>query len=130
MAHFAELNLENKVIAILKVENSVITDENNKEQESLGVVFLKNLFGSDKIYKQTSYNNTFRKNYARLGDTYDETRNAFISDKPFMSWILNEDTCRYESPVPHPDPNGLETGFVYNWDEENVTWVKEVYNEG
>ena len=130
MAHFTELNLENKVIAILKVENSVITDENNKEQESLGVVFLKNLFGSDKIYKQTSYNNTFRKNYARLGETYDETRNAFISDKPFMSWILNEDTCRYESPVPHPDPNGLETGFVYNWDEENVTWVKEVYNEG
>jgi len=130
MAHFAELNSENKVIAILKVENSVITDENNKEQESLGVVFLKNLFGSDKIYKQTSYNNTFRKNYARLGDTYDETRNAFISDKPFISWILNEDTCRYESPVPHPDPNGLETGFVYNWDEENVTWVKEVYNEG
>ena len=130
MAHFAQLNSENKVIAILKVENSVITDENNKEQESLGVVFLKNLFGSDKIYKQTSYNNTFRKNYARIGDTYDETRNAFISDKPFISWILNEDTCRYESPVPHPDPNGLETGFVYNWDEENVTWVKEVYNEG
>tara|TARA_R100000231_G_C5243636_1_gene140540 strand:- start:98 stop:490 length:393 start_codon:yes stop_codon:yes gene_type:complete len=130
MAHFAQLNSENKVIAILKVENSVITDENNKEQESLGVIFLKNLFGSDKIYKQTSYNNTFRKNYARIGDTYDETRNAFISDKPFISWILNEDTCRYESPVPHPDPNGLETGFVYNWDEENVTWVKEVYNEG
>ena len=62
MAHFAELNSDNKVINILKVENVVITDENNKEQESYGVAFLKGLFGSDKIYKQTSYNCNFRKN--------------------------------------------------------------------
>lgn len=130
MAHFAELNLDNKVIDVLKVENAVITDENNQEQESLGIEFLKSLFGADKIYKQTSYNNTIRKNYARLGDTYDSARNAFISDKPFNSWILNEETCRYESPVPHPDPNGLEKGFIYNWNEDDVTWVKEVYNEG
>ena len=85
MAHFAELNSDNKVIGVFKVENAVITDENNQEQESLGVDFLKGLFGSDKIYKQTSYNNTIRKNYARLGDTYDSVRDAFISDKPFNS---------------------------------------------
>lgn len=129
MAHFAELNSDNKVIGVLKVENAVITDENNQEQESLGIDFLKSLFGSDKIYKQTSYNNTIRKNYARLGDTYDSVRDAFISDKPFNSWVLNEETCRYESPVPHPDPDGSEPGFIYNWDEENITWVKEVYTE-
>ena len=130
MAHFAELNSDNKVINVLKVENVVITDKNNEEQESLGINFLKSLFGSDKVYKQTSYNNSIRKNYARLGDTYDSVRDAFISDKPFNSWVLNEETCRYESSVPHPDPNGLETGFVYNWNEETVAWVKEVYNEG
>tara|TARA_Y100000361_G_C10986022_1_gene251604 strand:- start:140 stop:532 length:393 start_codon:yes stop_codon:yes gene_type:complete len=130
MAHFAELNSDNKVIGVFKVENAVITDENNQEQESLGIDFLKGLFGSDKIYKQTSYNNTIRKNYARLGDTYDSVRDAFISDKPYNSWVLNEETCRYESPVPHPDPKGLESGFIYNWNEETVAWVKEVYNEG
>ena len=88
MAHFAELNSSNIVINVLKVENVVITDENNKEQESYGIAFLKGLFGSDKIYKQTSYNCNFRKNYARIGDTYDTTRDAFITNQPFPSWPL------------------------------------------
>jgi len=131
MAHFAELNSDNKVIGILKVENAVITDENNQEQESLGITFLQGLFGSDKIYKQTSYNSNFRKNYAGLGDTYDTTRDAFICDQPFASWALNESTCRYEPPIPHPDPEGTEPEYFYDWDEDayqadnSTGWVKK-----
>tara|TARA_R100001086_G_scaffold204402_1_gene120314 strand:- start:585 stop:989 length:405 start_codon:yes stop_codon:yes gene_type:complete len=130
MAHFAELNSDNKVINVIKVENAVITDENNKEQESYGVAFLKGLFGSDKIYKQTSYNCNFRKNYARIGDTYDATKDAFICDQPFASWSLDETTCRYEPPIPHPDPDGNEPQYFYNWDEDayqadnSTGWVK------
>ena len=129
MAHFAELNSENKVIGVLKVENAVILDENNQEQESLGIDFLKGLFGSDKIYKQTSYNSNIRKNYARVGDTYDSTRDAFICDQPYPSWSLNESTCQYEPPIPHPDPDGKEPEYYYDWDEENLSWVKKVYTE-
>ena len=135
MAHFAELNSDNVVIGVLKVENSVITDENNQEQESLGIAFLQGLFGSDKIYKQTSYNCNFRKNYARLGDKFDSTRNAFIGDQPYASWPLNETTCRYESPIPHPDPEGNEPQYYYNWDEDayqadnSTGWVKMEWSE-
>ena len=131
MAHFAELNSSNVVINVLKVENVVITDENNKEQESLGIDFLKGLFGSNKIYKQTSFNCNFRKNYARIGDTYDSSRNAFITDQPFPSWPLNETTCRYEPPIPHPDPEGTDLDHYYDWDEDayqadnSTGWVKK-----
>ena len=130
MAHFAELNSENKVIGVLKVENTVILDENNQEQESLGIAFLQGLFGSDKIYKQTSYLGNIRKNYARFGDTYDSTRDAFINPQPYPSWPLDESTCRYNPPITHPDPEGTDTEHYYDWDEDayqsdnSTGWVK------
>lgn len=58
-----------------------------------------------------------RKNYAGIGFTYDEERDAFISPKPFESWILNEETCKWEPPISHP-----EDGKIYNWNEEAQTW--------
>tara|TARA_Y100000592_G_scaffold24112_1_gene37679 strand:+ start:2230 stop:2634 length:405 start_codon:yes stop_codon:yes gene_type:complete len=130
MAHFAELNSNNVVINVFKVENVVIIDENDEEKESLGIAFLQGLFGSDKIYKQTSFNCNFRKNYARIGDIFDSSRNAFISNQPFPSWSLNEASCRYEPPIPHPDPNGTEPEYFYSWDEDayqadnSTGWVK------
>jgi hypothetical protein len=61
--------------------------------------------------------NTFRKNHAGIGMTYDEDRDAFIPKKPFASWILNETTCLWESPVAYPND-----GQSYNWNEQNQTW--------
>ena len=118
MAHFAELNSENKVIGVLKVENAVILDKNNQEQESLGIDFLKGLFGSDKIYKQTSFNRNFRKNYARLGDTYDSTRDAFYDPQPYASWTLNENTCMWEAPITYP---------VERTGQDNYRWNEDAY---
>ncbi len=69
---------------------------------------------------QTSYNNNIRKNYAGVGFTYDSTRDAFIPPKPYPSWVLNEDTCQYDSPVPYPDDDKR-----YEWNEETTNW-KEV----
>ena len=76
---------------------------------------------------QTSYNTTggqhvnggtpLRKNYASIGGTYDSTRDAFISPKPYPSWVLNEDSCLWEPPVAYPD-----NGERYSWKEENQTW--------
>jgi hypothetical protein len=78
--------------------------------------------------KRTSYNTSggvhssggepFRKNYAGIGYSYDAARDAFIPPKPFDSWLLNEDSCLWEAPVPHPTDGGF-----YNWDEENQEWV-------
>ena len=60
---------------------------------------------------------SLRKNYAGIGYTYDETRDAFIPPKPYNSWILNEDTCLWESPIPYPQDNNK-----YTWNESTLTW--------
>ena len=119
MAHFARLNEINKVISVEVVVNEVITDSDGNEQEQVGIDFLTQHNGGVGWYKQTSYNGTFRKNYAGIGYTYDATRDAFIAPQPFNSWILNEDTCQWDSPVPYPDDDKM-----YTWDEATTSWVE------
>ena len=116
MAHFAKIGLNNKVISVHSVHNNELKDSNGVEQENIGIDFLTNLHGW-AIWKQTSYNNNIRKNFAGIGYTYDENRDAFIPPKPFTSWILNEETCQWKAPVAYPDD-----GNVYNWNETNQTW--------
>ena len=117
MAHFAKIGLNNKVIEVLSVNNEVLKDSNGVEQESIGIDFLTKLTGW-AIWKQTSYNNNIRKNYASIGYTYDEDRDAFIPPKQYNSWILNEQTCLWEAPIAYPTD-----GKLYNWDEPTKTWV-------
>ena len=116
MAHFAKIGLNNKVIAVHSVHNDVLKDSNGVEQENIGIEFLTNLHGW-AIWKQTSYNNNIRKNYAGIGYTYDEQRDAFIPPKPYNSWVLNETSCRWESPIPYPNDDER-----YLWNETNQTW--------
>jgi len=118
MAHFSKLGTGNIIETVISINNSVITDSNGIEQEQLGVDFINNLYGTNDIWKQTSYNGNFRKNFAGIGYTYDETRNAFISPKPYNSWILNESTCRWEAPVAYPTD-----GQRYTWNEETLNWI-------
>jgi hypothetical protein len=117
MAYFAKLGTGNIVENVISINNAVITDANGIEQEKLGVDFINNLYGTNDIWKQTSYNNRIRKNYAGIGMTYDQQRDAFISPKPFNSWILNEDTCLWEAPIAMP-----EDGNIYYWNELTLTW--------
>ena len=116
MAHFAKIGLNNKVIEVLVVNNEVLKDSNGIEQENNGIDFLTKLTGWS-IWVQTSYNGVFRKNFAGIGFTYDENKNAFIAPKPFNSWILNESSCRWEAPISMPiDEN------KYFWNESTLTW--------
>ncbi len=111
MASFAKIGLNNKVIEVLSVNNEVLKDSNGIEREDIGIDFLTKLTGYP-VWKQTSYNThggvhnnggtPLRKNHAGIGYIYDEDRDAFISPKPFKSWILNESTCLWESPIPYP----------------------------
>ena len=126
MASFAKIGLNNKVIEVLSVHNNELLDAKGVEQEVNGIDFLTKLTGW-AIWKQTSYNThggvhdlgdtPLRKNYAGIGYTYDEDRDAFIPKKPYASWLLNETTCQWEAPVAYPDDSQS-----YNWNESTTTW--------
>ena len=111
MAHFAKLGTGNIIETVQVVSNDIATTE------QAGVDFLNNLYNSRDVWKQTSYNGNIRKNFAGVGYSYDQTRDAFIPKKPYNSWILNEDTCLWEAPVAYPTD-----GEKYNWNETTTTW--------
>jgi len=121
MAHFAKLGKGGKVERVEKISNDIATTE------QAGIDFLNNLYGTNDIWKQTSYNTRggvhilggtpFRKNYAGIDFKYDQIRDAFIEPKPYNSWTLNETTCRWDPPVAKPTD-----GQRYNWNETNQTW--------
>lgn len=81
MAHFAELNENNIVVNIIKVDNSILLNNNNEEEENLGINFLKNIYGENKIFIQCSYNHNFRDIFPEIGDVYDKTKNIFITKR-------------------------------------------------
>ena len=113
MAHYAFLDENNIVTEVItgRNETEIVNGISDWEQ------YYENL--RNQVCKRTSYNNNIRKNYAGIGYTYDETRDAFIPPKPYPSWVLNEDSCVWEAPVPYPD----ETK-PYKWDEDNQEWVE------
>lgn len=117
MAHFAEIGLNNVVQQVIVISNTELLDNDGVEQESKGQEFCRNLLGGTWV--QTSYNATFRKNYAGIGYTYDQTRNAFIPPKPYPSWTLNETTCVWQAPTPVP-----QDGKLYAWNENLQAWAE------
>jgi len=118
MAHFAKLDKDNVVTEVHVVNNIEMLAADGSESEVMGIAFLIRWSGGYSNWKQTSYNGKIRKNYAGVGYTYDPVRDAFIEPKPFPSWILNEDTCRWDAPVAYPTD-----GQFYQWDEATTSWV-------
>jgi hypothetical protein len=116
MSHFAKLD-KNNVVVFVTVGRK---EDDGKESE------LTTRTGD--VYKQTSYNTRggvhmlggrpLRKNFAGIGYTYDEQRDAFIPPKPYESWTLNEDTCLWVAPTPMPNDSN-----EYKWDESLLVWV-------
>jgi len=123
MAHFALLDENNVVQQIAVVSEKKLEGFPQPVPQEVidNRTFLRDVPGR---WVQTSYNGSFRKNYAAIGHTYDEQRDAFIAPKPFASWVLNEDTCRWEAPTPYPND-----GEDYEWNEENLTWVLTTENQ-
>ena len=117
MAHFAELGLDSIVTRVVVIHNNELLDENGQESEAKGAAFCRQLFGGN--WMQTSYNGTIRKNFAGIGYVYDAQRNAFISPKPYASWILNESTCQWNAPVAMPIDEKR-----YVWDEATINWLE------
>lgn len=115
MAHFAELDTDNIVLRVIVVSNEVCPDP-APDNEHLGIDFLNGI-GLHGIWKQTSYNGSFRKRYAGVGYSFDPERDAFITPKPFPSWSLDENTCDWIAPVSYPSD-----GARYEWNEDEQQW--------
>ena len=122
MAHFAQLNEENIVTQVIVVANQDTADQDGVENEAIGVAFCTNLLGG--TWKQTSYIGNIRKNYAGIGYKYDADLDAFISPKPYPSWILNNNTAKWEAPTVYP-----ADGKIYNWNELTKSWVEVAAEE-
>ena len=124
MAHFCQLDENNIVTKVIVVDNKEIADPfTGQEDEILGIAFCKKLLGGKWV--QTSYNGSIRKRYAGIGYSYNASLDAFVAPKPFASWVLNNETADWESPVgPAPALTEAETTALsrYEWDEENAQW--------
>jgi len=122
MSHFAKLD-ENNIVTFVTVGRQ---EDDGREEELIA--------RTGDVYRQTSYNTyggvhytdgvpsddqrkALRFNYAGIGFTYDEERDAFVPPKPFESWVLNEETCLWEAPLPYPDDGGS-----YSWNEDLLAW--------
>lgn len=122
MAHYAFLD-ENNIVT------EVIVGKDEGEEGIDWEAHYGNFRG--QVCKRTSYNTLagnhlnggvpYRKNYAAIGYTYDNDRDAFIPPKQFNSWVFNENTCQWEPPIPYPIDDKM-----YYWDEETISWVETI----
>ena len=123
MAHFAELNSSNEVLRVIVVSNDDV-NANGGDQHADAETFVTTIVPHSTggvAWKQCSYNNNFRKQYAGKGYTYDSSKNIFIADKPYASWALDA-SDDWQAPVNKPDD-----GKMYNWNETDRQW-EEVTN--
>jgi hypothetical protein len=116
MAYFAQLDDNNIVVQVISVSNADAPDPAPANSEPLGQAFIASV-GLEGRWVQTSYNGTFRGRYAGIGYTWREDLDMFITPQPYPSWTLDETTCLWEPPVPHPGD-----GNKYDWNETTQTW--------
>jgi|TARA_R100000149_G_C5872163_1_gene136048 hypothetical protein len=116
MAHFAELNSANEVLRVTVVENKDTADVNGVEKEHIGQAHLEKVLGG--TWKQTSYNANIRGNYAGKGYTYFVDQDLFMPPKPYNSWSMVTANATWQAPSAMPTD-----GNMYNWDEDNQTWI-------
>ena len=131
MAHFAELNLDNIVTRVVVIDNNNCLDDNGNESESVGISFCRSLYGNDTNWAQTSYNSSFRGNYAGIGMTYIENVSAlgvantsvFVETRPGTDWTLNPDSLKWNPPITKPELTIEQenAGYRYKWIDEQYT---------
>ena len=125
MAHFAELNSSNEVLRVIVVSNDDV-NANGGDLHADAETFVTTIvpYGTGgNSWKQTSYNNNFRKQYAGIGYTYDPSKNKFIADKPYASWALDV-SDDWQAPVTYPNVIEISSlPVLISWDEDNQKWL-------
>ena len=114
MGHFAQLNEDNIVIQVIVLDNNKFNDD-----EETGIQYLKNMFGDNTVWKQTSYNSNLRLNFASIGCEYLEDEDIFRSPQPFPSWSYDFQLNGWIPPVSYPNDNK-----EYVWNEEAESWIE------
>ncbi len=114
MAHFAQINSDNVVTQVIVVSNNDCGGGEYPESDAVGAAFCTNLLGG--TWKQTSYNNNFRKRYAGIGYAFNAELDAFVAPKPYPSWTLNTETADWQAPVARP------TEGNWTWNESSQQW--------
>ena len=129
MAHFAELNSSNEVLRVIVISNNDV-DSHGGDLSSEAEIFVASIVPHSEdgtAWKQTSYNNNFRKQYAGIGDTFDESKDKFIKPQPYPSWSLDSNDD-WEAPVTRPTITEIDSNLVIiTWDEDNQKWLGETY---
>jgi hypothetical protein len=120
MAYFAEIDINNKVIGVLVVDNKNLEDANGVEVEQIGIDYLEGLTGRTN-WVQTDIDGSIRKNYASVGSTFDADLDGFVTTQPYASWVLDTITCRWIPPTAKP-----VDGKDYKWDEVVPGWVEDL----
>ena len=133
MGHYAKI-IDNKVVKVIVATQDFISNYNDGEPEFIGhpSSWVKTSYNTrGGVHYQPNTNTpsedqskALRKNYAGIGYTYDELRDAFIPPQPFNSWTLNEDTCLWDPPVAYP-----EDGKIYSWNESTLNWEELIINK-
>ena len=125
MAHFASLDINNKVLQVVVISNEDV-DANGGDQSAEAETFVATIvpfvpFGG--AWKQTSYNNNFRKQYAGIGFSYDATKDKFIEPQPYSSWSLDA-SDDWKAPVTYPTVTEISSNPIsITWDEGNKKWT-------
>lgn len=132
MAHFAELNSSNEVLRVVVISNDDV-DANGGDESSTAETFVAGLIPYEEngvAWKQTSYGDNFRKQFAGIGYTYDPSKDKFIAPKPYPSWSLNS-SDDWAAPVTYPNSVEISSNKVYvSWDEDNQKWLGETVVQG
>ena len=130
MAHFAELNSSNEVLQVIVISNTDV-DANGGDESAQAETFVASIvpYGTGGVaWKQTSYNNNFRKQYAGVGYSYDSSKDKFIMPQPYPSWSLDSNDD-WKAPVTVPSVTEISSLPVYtSWDEPNLQWLGETVN--
>ena len=125
MAHFAELNNSNEVLQVIVISNTDV-DANGGDESVQAETFVASIvpYGTGGVaWKQTSYNNNFRKQYAGIGYSYDSSKDKFISPQPYPSWSLDA-SDDWKAPVTLPNTTEVNSKTVLIiWDEDNLKWL-------
>jgi hypothetical protein len=118
MAYFAKLDNNNIVTEVISVSNDYCGEPtlDFPDTEAAGRAFIANTLRLDGLWKQCSFNNNFRKQYAGIGYIYDETSDQFVAPQPYESWTLDSNND-WQAPTAKPEGD-------YRWDEETLAWVE------
>jgi hypothetical protein len=125
MAHFAELNNSNEVLRVIVISNEDV-DANGGDESTQAETFVATIVPystGGSAWKQTSYNNNFRKQYAGIGYSYDSSKDKFILPQPYSSWSLDSNDD-WQAPVTNPTVTEINSvSVILSWDEANLQWL-------